>query len=307
MSGAIGALEVTPRRLGRSGEARSRRRRRELGQWRRRRRAGRLVAFVLGTIWLGVVLAPIWFMVLSSFRTQSTYLLANPWVPDGPLTTSEYTTVFQAGFGTYLWNSVIVTISCLAVTLTLALAASFRMVRRTSRFAGWSLRLLVFGLAVPIQAIIVPLYVIIDKIGLYDTLGALILTMSAAAIPVSVLILLSFVRDIPRELIDAMAVDGASEWRVFTRLIVPLSRPVLATLAIYNGLNAWNNFLLPLVLTQSNSTAVLPLGLYKFEGQFGIDVPAIMAAVLLSVIPLLVLYVALRRQFIRGLSGIGGR
>jgi hypothetical protein len=95
-------------------------------------------------------------------------------------------------------------------------------------------------------------------------------------------VMVSFVRDIPRELIGAMLVDGGTEWTVFRRLIVPLSKPVLATLAIYDGLNVWNNFILPLVLTQSNNVAVLPLGLTKLEGQYAINVPAVMAAVLLS-------------------------
>ncbi|MDA8295405.1 MAG: carbohydrate ABC transporter permease [Actinomycetota bacterium] len=282
------------------------RRRPRLGHRAKRRLSG-TVAFVLGTIWLIIVLAPIYFMVLSSLRTQGTYVTANPWVPTGGLTGSEYSTVFHAGLGGYFVNSVIVTVACVLITLALSLAASFRIIRRTSRLSGAVMRLLVFGLAVPIQALIVPLYIIIDKIGLYDTLSALVLTMSAAAIPVSVLIMLSFVRDIPRELIDAMSVDGAGEWRIFASLIVPLSRPVLATVAIYNGLNVWNNFLLPLVLTQSNSNAVLPLGLFKFQGEYGIDVPAIMAAVLLSVIPLVILYIAMRRQFVRGLSGVAMR
>ncbi len=274
---------------------------------RRRVRPGGVIAFLLATAWLVVVLAPIYFMVLSSLRTQGTYVTANPWVPSGPLTTSEYSDVFHAGLGTYLLNSVIVTAATIVLTVVLSLATAFRIMRGTSRVAGWSLRLIVFGLAVPIQALIVPLYLIMDKLGLYDTLTSLVLVMSAAAIPVSVLIMASFVRDIPRELIDAMAADGAREWRIFVSLIVPLSRPVLATVGIYDGINAWNNFLLPLVLTQSNSNAVLPLGLFKFQGQYGVDVPAIMAAVLLSVVPLVVLYVAMRRQFVRGLSGVGLR
>lgn len=277
------------------------------GPWKHQNPLLRVGAFLFGTLWLLVVLAPIYFMVLSSLRTQGTYITANPWVPSGSLTTQQYSDVFHAGLGSYFVNSIIVTGACVVITLLLSLAASFRIIRKTSRLAGVSLRMLVFGLAVPIQALVVPLYILVDKIGLYDTLTALILTMSAAAIPVSVLIMLSFVRDIPRELIDAMGVDGAGEWRIFLSLIVPLSRPVLATVAIYNGLNVWNNFLLPLVLTQSNSTATLPLGLFKFQGQFGIDVPAIMAAVLLSVVPLVVLYIALRRQFVSGLSGVAMR
>jgi raffinose/stachyose/melibiose transport system permease protein len=271
---------------------------------RRRPSPGRVLAFLLATAWLVIVLAPIYYLVLASFRSQGSYLTANPWLPRGGLTLSEYSTVFGAGLGRYLLNSVIVTVVCIVLTVSLCLGAAFRIVRRSSRAAGVTFSILLLGLAIPIQAIIVPLYLLIYKLHLYDTLFALMLAMSAAAVPVSVLIMVSFVRDIPRELIGAMLVDGGTEWTVFLRLIVPLSRPVMATLSIYNGLNVWNNFILPLVLTQSNSVAVLPLGLTKLEGQYAINVPAIMAAVLLSVLPLLILFVVMRKQVMRSLGSV---
>jgi raffinose/stachyose/melibiose transport system permease protein len=274
---------------------------------RRRLRAGRLVAVVLATVWLVIVIAPLYYMILASFRTQGTYLTASPWVPTGGLSVSSYSTVFGAGLGRYLLNSVILTAACILLTVTISLGAAFRIVRRTSRTVGAAFVVMLFGLAIPVQAIIVPIYVLIYKMHLYDTLFALILVLSAAAIPVSVLIMVSFVRDIPREMIGAMLVDGASEFTVFRRLIWPLSRPVLATLAIYNGLNVWNNFLLPLVLTQSSNVAVLPLGLTKLEGLYSINVPAVMAGVLLSVLPLLVLFVVMRRQVMNSLGGIVAR
>ena len=275
--------------------------------WLRRLRPWRAVPVVLATVWLVIVVAPLYYMILASFRNQGDYLTANPWIPSGGLSTSSYSTVFAAGLGRYLLNSVILTAVCIVLTVTLSLGAAYRIVRRNSKAVGASFTLMLFGLAIPIQAIIVPLYVIIDKIHLYDTLYALILTLSAAAIPVSVLIMVSFVRDIPRELINAMLVDGGTEWTVFRQLIWPLSRPVMATLAIYNGLNVWNNFLLPLVLTTSNSVAVLPLGLTKLEGLYTINVPAVMAGVLLSVLPLLVLFVFMRRQVMNSLGGIVAR
>jgi len=273
---------------------------------RRRRRlsVGRVVAFVLATAWLVVVIAPIYYMVLASFRSQGNYLTENPWLPSGGLTVSEYGTVFGAGLGRYLVNSAILTAVCVLLTLSISLGAAFRIVRRSTRAAGVSFRILLLGLAIPIQAIIVPLYLLVYKLHLYDTLFALMLTMSAAAVPLSVLIMVSFVRDIPRELIGAMLVDGGTEWTVFRRLIVPLSTPVLATVAIYDGLDVWNNFILPLVLTQSNSVAVLPLGLTKLEGQYAINVPAIMAAVLLSVLPLVVLFIVMRKQVMRSLGSV---
>jgi raffinose/stachyose/melibiose transport system permease protein len=270
----------------------------------RRLTPGRVIAFALATVWLVVVLAPIYYMVLASFRSQGTYLTENPWLPKGGLTLSEYSTVFGAGLGRYLLNSVIITVVCITLTVSICLGAAFRIVRQSTRAAAASFRILLLGLAIPIQAIIVPLYLIIYKLHLYDTLFALMLTMSAAAIPVSVMIMVSFVRDIPRELINAMLVDGATEWTVFRRLIVPLSKPVLATLAIYDGLNVWNNFILPLVLTQSNSVAVLPLGLTKLEGQYAINVPAVMAAVLLSVLPLVILFIVMRKQVMRSLGSV---
>lgn len=272
-----------------------------------RARAGRLAALLLATAWLLIVVAPLYYMVLATFRTQGTYLTANPWVPSGGLSLSSYSTVFSAGLGGYLLNSVILTASCIAATVTISLAAAYRIVRRSARWVHASFMLMLFGLAIPVQAIIVPLYLMIYKMHLYDTLFALVLTLSAAAIPVSVLIMVSFVRDIPRDLIDAMLVDGGTEWTVFRRLIWPMSRPVLATLAIYNGLNVWNNFILPLVLAQSNGVAVLPLGLTKLQGLYSVNVPAVMAGVLLSVLPLLVLFVFMRRQVMTSLGGVAAR
>jgi raffinose/stachyose/melibiose transport system permease protein len=271
---------------------------------RRRVSPGRVVAFLLATAWLVVVIAPIYYMVLASFRSQGNYLTENPWLPSGGLTVSEYGTVFGAGLGRYLVNSAILTAVCVLLTLSISLGAAFRIVRRSTRAAGVSFRILLLGLAIPIQAIIVPLYLLVYKLHLYDTLFALMLTMSAAAVPLSVLVMVSFVRDIPRELIGAMLVDGGTEWTVFRRLIVPLSTPVLATVAIYDGLDVWNNFILPLVLTQSNSVAVLPLGLTKLEGQYAINVPAVMAAVLLSVLPLVVLFIVMRKQVMRSLGSV---
>jgi raffinose/stachyose/melibiose transport system permease protein len=295
------ARRAAPVPAGREGRTRGRRRR------RRTLRAGQIITFVLATVWLVIVLGPLYYMVLASLRSQGSYLTANPWLPSGGLSLANYGTVFSAGLGRYLVNSVIVTAGCLVVTLLFSLGAAFRVVRNSTRGAAGSFRVLLVGLAIPIQAIIVPLYLLIYRAHLYDTLAALILAMSAAAIPVSVLIMASFLRDIPRELIGAVLVDGGSEWTVFRRLIWPLARPVLATLSIYDGLNVWNNFILPLVLTQSSSVSVLPLGLTKFQGQYAINVPAVMAAVLLSVLPLVILFVLMRRQVMRSLGAIAVR
>jgi raffinose/stachyose/melibiose transport system permease protein len=273
-----------------------------------RLRPARLLPVLFATIWLVIVVAPLYYMVLASFRAQADYMTDNPWIPSSGLTFSSYSTVFSAGLGHDLVNSVIITVACIAATVVLSLGAAFRIIRRNSRWVGASFSVILFGLAIPVQAIVVPLYIMIVKMHLYDTLYALILTLTAAAIPVSVLIMVSFVRDIPRELISAILIDGGTEWTVFRQLIWPLSRPVMATLAIYNGLNVWNNFLLPLVLTTSNNKAVLPLGLTTLSGSLtGANTPAELAGVLLTALPLVVLFIFMRRQVMNSLGGIVAR
>ena len=111
------------------------------------------------------------------------------------------------------------------------------------------------GLAIPLQATIIPIYLIIIKLGLYDSLAAIVIPSIAFAIPLSVLVLANFLRDVPRELFESMRLDGASEWTMLWRLAFPLTRPALVTVAIYTGLTVWNGFLLPLVLTQSPRAA----------------------------------------------------
>jgi ABC-type glycerol-3-phosphate transport system permease component len=195
------------------------------------------------------------------------------------------------------------------VVVTLSLAAGYRIVRRGSRLAGISFRVILFGIAIPIQAIIIPLYFITNRIHIYDTMYGLVLVLSASLIPVAVLLMVNYLRLIPRTLYDAMAVDGAGPWTTFTRLVFPMARPVLAVISIYSGLGAWNNFLLPLILTQSQNDEVLPVGMYRFatNGEYALNVPVVMAFVVLSALPLLILYVGLRRQFVKGIGGFALR
>ena len=122
------------------------------------------------------------------------------------------------------------------------------------------------GLAIPLQAMIIPVYLIIIRLQLYDTLLAIILPSIAFAIPLSVLVLSNFIRDVPKELFESMRMDGATEWGTLWRLAFPLTRPALVTVTIYNGLGIWNGFLLPLILTQSPEQRTLPLALWTLPG-----------------------------------------
>ena len=141
----------------------------------------------------------------------------------------------------------------------------------------------------------------ITAMHLYDTLFALILPYVAFGIPLSVLVLVTYIRDIPNELHESMYLDGASHLRILRSLVLPLSRPALITVIIYESIQVWNGFLFPLVLTQSPSVRVLPLALWSFQGEFTTNVPAILSAVFLSATPIILLYIFGRRQLLAGL------
>ena len=259
-----------------------------------------------GLCWLVIAAYPIYYMVISSFRTPAGFLSESPWVPEGAASLENYATVINGGIGLYFVNSLFVTGVSVALITAVSLLAAYAITRVRSRTVLWVFNAFLLGLAVPYQAAIIPIFVIINKMGLYDTLYGLIPPQVAFHIPLTVLILVNFIRDIPTELYDSMVLDGAGHYRLLQQLVLPLSRPALITVIIYNSVQVWNNFLFPLILTQSSNVRTIPLALREFQGEYGVNVPGIMAAVILSVLPIVVLYVVARRQLLGGLiAGFG--
>ena len=264
--------------------------------------AGRVGRVVFTVIWSLMVALPLYYLVLTSFRTQGGYLTSNPWLPTGQLTLGQYRSVISQGFFRYFLNSAIVTVAAVALTLAVSVLAAHRVVLNRTRLSRATFRYLLIGLAVPVQALMIPVFVVIDNAHLYDTLAALILTGVAFSIPVSVLILVNFLREVPAELTEAMQIDGATDRQVLLRLVLPLSKPALIMLAVYDGLVNWNNFVLPLVLTTSPAVRVLPLELFSFETEFGVNVPGVLASVVLATLPMVLAFVFGYRYIVRGLG-----
>ena len=248
------------------------------------------------------MLVPIYWIIITSFKDQTVYFSSNPFLPPTSPTVANYALVIESGFPRFFLNSVIVTVGAMVPAVLLSFVASFAIVRGT----GWVLKginsMFLMGLAIPLQATIIPVYLIIIKLGLYDSLAAIILPSIAFALPLSVLVLTNFIRDVPKELFESMRVDGASDWNSLWHLAFPLVKPALVTVTVYNGLDIWNGFLLPLILTQSPEKRVLPLGLWSFQGQYSVNVPAVLASVVLTTLPILVLYVIGRRQLVSGMT-----
>jgi xylobiose transport system permease protein len=254
-----------------------------------------------------IVAMPVVWMISWSAQRRSEYLANGPLALPRNVTFGNVQAVIAAGFTKYMVNSAVVTVASIVLTLVLALPAAYAIVRSREWLAGTVFRMFLLGLAIPAQATIIPVYWILTRLGLYDTLTGIVLPTVAFGLPLVILILSGSLRDVSGELYEAMTVDGAGPLRAFFRLTLPLSKGAITTVAIFSGLNAWNGFIFPLILTQSPENRVATLGLWDFQQEYGVDVPMLMTAVLLSAVPVLFLYLFARRWLVASLAGVGGK
>jgi raffinose/stachyose/melibiose transport system permease protein len=262
---------------------------------------GRALAAVGALIWLAIVLIPLAYAVIQTLKPQQDELTTSPWTVPHP-TLDNYAGVVTPQFLHYVLNSVVTSVGGVLLSTLLGSLAAYALARVSGRINGALYLLFVSGLAVPIYAAIIPIYRFSSDVGLYDTLLGLLLPFAATSLPITVFILTAFMRAIPAELDQAMSIDGAGYLRRYAQLALPLARPAVATVAIYAFINNWNNFILPLVLTQSDVNRTLPLAIWTYQGQYGMNVPLVLTVVVLSTLPLLIFYILQRRNFIQGLT-----
>ena len=250
-----------------------------------------------------IALFPTLLVVMNSFKAQKA-IFGSPYSFPTPATFDPigYSTVFSnAHFERYFLNSLIVTIVSLAVILVVSSMAAFAL--SEYEFRGNTLLglYLSIGIMVPIRLGTVSLLKMMVGLHLANTLTALILIYAAAGIPLAVFVLTQFFQTVPKELKDAARIDGASEYRVFL-LCLPIVRPALGTVAIFNMIPVWNDLWFPLIVANDERTKTVILGAQQFLGQFVNDWNAVLAALSLAVLPVIVLYVIFSRQLIRGLT-----
>lgn len=267
--------------------------------------AMKTVLYHLVAICLGVVaVVPFLWMISTSLKSGGA-LLAVPieWVPKNP-TTQAYEKLFAlTGMLRSIGNSLIVTASAVVVAILSSSMAAFAFSK--IRFKGSGVLFMIFlaSMMLPSHVLFIPLYLIMNDLGLVDTLFALILPYSFKAF--AVFMLRQQMMNISDAYLDAAAIDGASLFRSFITIFLPLCKTALATLAIIIAMEAWNDYLLPLVLMTSPRNYTLPIILNALSGQFKTSYDLLMAGSLISVIPLLVIYIGAQRYFASGLQ-IGG-
>lgn len=240
-------------------------------------------------------------MLVTTFKTQP-YFFEHPTSLWADFVIDNYKLVFELNIDRYFVNSLFVSMLSVALVIMASAMVSYPLSRIRFKLNRPLYFLFLAGMMIPVHTTLIPVYVLTREMGLYDSLWALVGPYTAFSLPISIIILTQFVKDIPRELDEAAIVDGSSYPRLFFSIIFPLLTPAIATIGIYNFIHIWNEFVFGLILITSSSKMTLPLGLRNFYGEFSVNIPGIMAAITLGTMPLLIAYFFAQEKVIKGLS-----
>lgn len=261
-------------------------------------RAVEATSHVLLSIWSVLVIVPFLWVVLSSFKTTKE-ILASPFSLPAHWQFDNYAHAWtDAGIRQFFLNTVIVVGAALVLVMLLGAMCAYVLARFTFPGSRFIYYLMLAGLTIPIFLAIVPLFFVLKNIGLINTLPGLIMVYVAFALPFTVFFLYAFFRTLPDDIYEAALIDGAGEWRTFFWIMLPMARPGIAAVAIFNFLGLWNQFLLPVALNTDQSRYVLTQGMASFASQAGyaVDFGALFAAVVITVVPVLIVYVIFQRR-----------
>jgi len=257
-----------------------------------------VISHVALIAWSVIVCAPLLWVLMSSFKTTS-QIFASPFSLPTSWNFDNYVSAWTtASIGTYFVNTVIVVASALVIVMVLGAMCAYVLARfefRGSRFIYYAM---LAGLTFPIFLAVVPLFLTLRNFGILNTLPGLIITYVAFALPFTVFFLHAFFKGLPQEVADAAAIDGAGPWRTFFQIMLPMARPGMASVAIFNFLGLWNQFLLPVALNTIPGHYVLSQGMASFASQAGyaVNFGDLFAAVVITVLPVLVTYIIFQRQ-----------
>ena len=270
----------------------------------RRPSTGDVLRATLLTTGAVLVLVPIVWAVLSSLKTPEELAQRPPTLFPNELTLGNYTEALTSfDFPRYFLNSVIVTVVATLLTLVVNSMAAYALAKYNFRGRDTLFVITLATIMIPLQVIFLPVYQVVSSLGLVNTLWGMIIP--AAATPTGVFLLRQYMLSLPDELIEAARIDGAGEWRIFTRIILPLCRPALAVVAIFSVIWRWNDFLWPLIVAQDESVYTLPVALARFSGQLVVPFHLVLAMSVLSILPVMILFLLLQKQIIAGVAQTG--
>jgi N-acetylglucosamine transport system permease protein len=259
---------------------------------------------ILLMAWALLVILPLLWMVMTSFKTDKE-IIFEPWGFPASLQWNNFSRAWeQARIGDYFQNTIIVVVCSVFLTLAVSAMAAYVLARFQFPGVRYIYYLFMAGLMFPVFLALVPLFFVVDDLGLLGTKRGLILVYVAYSLPFSIFFLTSFFRTLPSEMAEAALIDGASHYRIFFEIMLPLARPGLLAIGIFNVLGQWNQFILPLVLNSNPDNYVLTQGLAFLSIQQGYqnDYSALFAALTITMIPVLIVYIVFQRKLEAGLT-----
>ncbi|RYV52140.1 carbohydrate ABC transporter permease [Pengzhenrongella frigida] len=261
------------------------------------------LTYVIAFALVGICIGPVLYIIIGGFRTNAEITTD----PSGWPSTWQFVNYAEVLESSIFWRQVANSVICGVFTtlgvVVLGVAASFVLARYNFSGRNAMYALFAAGLMFPMTVAITPLYIMIRGLGLSDSLAGIILPQVAFALPTTIIILVPFLRAIPKELEEAAAIDGASRLGFFFRMVVPLSLPGVVTVGILAFIASWNSYMLPLFILNNESMYTLPLGVQAFASQYSVDTARVLAFTSLSMIPALVFFSLFERRIIGGLSG----
>ncbi|WP_249361250.1 carbohydrate ABC transporter permease [Cutibacterium avidum] len=262
------------------------------------------VAHILLAIWTIIVVLPLLWTLMTSFKSTSE-IFASPFSWPSNLHWENFTNAWnEAHIGDYFLNTVIVVFSALAIVMVLGAMSSYVLARYRFRGNKAIYVLMLAGNTFPIFLAVVPLFFTLKNLGLTNSVPGLIITYVAFALPFTVFFLYAFFKTLPYEIYEAAQIDGAGEWTTFFKVMLPMAKPGFASVAIFNFLGLWNQYLIPIAINSKEDNYVLSQGLATFATKMGyeVDFGALFASVTLTVIPVVLVYIVFQRQLHGSLS-----
>lgn len=260
------------------------------------------IAWIFLALLAFVNLYPIGIMILSSFKSTREIFL-KPFSLPAVWRWSNYVSAWQrADFATYFKNSILVTAASIAAILLVSSMAAYVIARFDFKFKRGIYLFLLAGLALPTRLAIIPIFLIMRSLHLLDKLSGLVIVYTAGGIAFSVFLLVNFFKKLPHDIEDSAKIDGAGSFRIYWQIDLPLLKPALVTVAMFNFIDVWNDFFFPLILLSSKAKKTIPLGLQAFFGEYTIEWDVLFAALNISVLPILIIFLILSKQFIAGMT-----
>lgn len=264
---------------------------------------GSPVTYFVALLFIAVCIAPVLYIVVGGFRTNSQITTSPAGLPH-PWVLSNYTGILQSEtFWGEFANSVIVGLVSSIGIVVLGLMVSFVIARYDFKLKGAMYSLFAAGLMFPLVIAITPLYIVIKDLGLIDNLAGVIIPQIAFGLPTTVIILVPFLRAIPKEIEEAASIDGTSRLGFFFRMVIPLSMPGVVTVGILAFIGSWNNYVLPLYILNSQKNFTLPLGVQAFSSQYSTNTAQVLAFTSLAMLPALVFFSIFQKRIVGGLTG----